>query len=904
MASSTILNKAITLTAAGILLATGVAVDAGTVAYWRFEEGPEGDVQAPGYGNPADANILDSSGNNFRLQTFHNGFYGGGPGDFTTAPAYRTDVPVSTVPGTGAANNLYMNFNPRSPGERYDIYTSPGTGSGLDGYVFNQITIEATVRFLDTGGYQTFIGKDGSNFPNSDPPLAGLYFQLVGGEGQDRKIKFATHQGDGAFRQVFSKNEVTPGVWYNFAGVTDGSTMKLYTKRVDQANWTLDAEVPFTGGLFTQNRTWTLGRGMYNESLVDFFRGSLDEVRISDSALDPSQFLFPGVVARPAPATPVSLPAARLSYGFEGSGANSGTLGNAFDGSLGGTASYQSGTGNAAVGQSSVAIGTGPNDDARFTTPQVNVGGPDSDGDFTYSAWVKAGDSPTLQMIAANAETFPFSGFKFYISGSRQLVVETGNGAGVTGSSSNAGVVPNDGQYHHVSFIFDRVGDGFGNSYTRVFVDGVDVTANVVPIGGVNTDAPVDFGQQFPNPLDPPERFTLNGSIDQAEFYGGQLSPAQLKILGAARWANDVDGEWTDASFNGGATDGSDVAVRFGDRNTDARTVTLNTARTAGYVIFDSASSYDIAGPSTLTIDGPNGAVIQATAGSHTISAPVNLETGTTIDVASGASITTSGAITAGDPTVAVAKTGEGTWNANSAASFAGGLTVAGGTVVVGHASGLGTGPVAVEAGAGIELASGLTDAVSVTSLDLDPAASLNVADGIVAVGYTGTSVLSDLASLIGSGAIAAGSGLVVGIAEATDPVLGLDFTGGTALYNGATIDDTTVILRGTLAGDSDLDADVDFDDLGILLGNYDSVAGYTGGDTANDGDVDFDDLGQLLGNYDSVVGTLSLAPGLLDAAAVSLLEAHGFTVAVPEPTALALVAPAAMLLARRRRVA
>ncbi len=94
--------------------------------------------------------------------------------------------------------------------------------------------------------------------------------------------------------------------------------------------------------------------------------------------------------------------------------------------------------------------------------------------------------------------------------------------------------------------------------------------------------------------------------------------------------------------------------------------------------------------------------------------------------------------------------------------------------------------------------------------------------------------------------------------------------------------------------GDADRDGDVDFDDLGILLGNYDlPVAALTGGDSDGDGDVDFDDLGLLLGNYG-----FGLSPAALDEA-TALLESAGI---VPEPGAMALVATPAALLGRRRR--
>lgn len=121
-----------------------------------------------------------------------------------------------------------------------------------------------------------------------------------------------------------------------------------------------------------------------------------------------------------------------------------------------------------------------------------------------------------------------------------------------------------------------------------------------------------------------------------------------------------------------------------------------------------------------------------------------------------------------------------------------------------------------------------------------------------------------------------------------------------------------TVTLTDTLMGDANADGTVNFTDLGAVLQNY-SLSGknWSQGEFSGGGTVNFSDLGSILQNYTLSVGAApSVIAGsaalLADPAAVSLLEAHGFTVtpaAVPEPASLGILGMiGAGMLARRRR--
>jgi hypothetical protein len=303
-----LLSAAAPLTALFALAAVGAA-RAETVAYWRFEDG------APGTSVFAQPGFLtaDTSGNGNFMRTFNA----------TTTPLFSNVVPAGTVAQTNAANTGALRFFDRVGGGTTDLYTAAGgeTPNGLpepaiNNLTFGQFTIEASVRFDDLNGFQTFLGKDGSGYPNSDAPLASLYFQLVQDAGNERKIAIKTHQSDGAFVSAYSLSAVQTDTWYNLAAVMDGASLSLYLATPGNP-YVLQQSVAFTGPMALQNRVWTMGRGLFNEQIGDQFRGYLDEVRISNAALAPSQFVFsaPAVTTVPEADTPslLALPAAALA---------------------------------------------------------------------------------------------------------------------------------------------------------------------------------------------------------------------------------------------------------------------------------------------------------------------------------------------------------------------------------------------------------------------------------------------------------------------------------------------------------------------------------------------------------------------------------------------------------------
>jgi len=249
-----------------LLLATAVDASAGTIAYWRFEEGPV-DTQTAVYQGDW---FLDSSGNENHMWTWA----------FDTVPTYRADVPFGTVPQTGAANGLSLEFNPNQ-----DNYTN---GKMINTYSFNELTVEASVKLDCLDAYQVFVGKDGMPVPPDAVPPLFLKFL-------DHNDRFEAMMVDGSGVPRFLASDFSPvvGQWYDLAMTSDGSTMSFFIKSPGDTEYVLQGSpMAVSGGaLIDSDGTWTVGRGMWNNGLADWIDGSVDEVRISDVALDPSEFL-------------------------------------------------------------------------------------------------------------------------------------------------------------------------------------------------------------------------------------------------------------------------------------------------------------------------------------------------------------------------------------------------------------------------------------------------------------------------------------------------------------------------------------------------------------------------------------------------------------------------------------
>ncbi len=226
------------------------------------------------------------------------------------------------------------------------------------------------------------------------------------------------------------------------------------------------------------------------------------------------------------------------------------------------------------------------------------------------------------------------------------------------------------------------------------------------------------------------------------------------------------------------------------------------------------------------------------------------------------------------------------------------------------------TGPVSVVGGTLAPGNSAGTLSVDGT-LGFDAAAAYDVELGGLSAGtFDTTSVTGEatldgtlVVSLLGSFVSLPGDTFeIMTHAGSTGAFAGIDNqTGYAGLTFDVTYDATAVILSvdAALAGDADLDGDVDFADFNTLLGNFGAMSGvnWLDGDFDGNGFVDFNDFNTLLGNFGSAISpaVIELAYSLSGDGDLSPGDIAILQSAIPEPASLGILSLGGIVLRRRR---
>jgi hypothetical protein len=265
-----------------------------TLGYWRFETGPAGaNVAHTGAAGVFHGTTEDVSGNTNHLSVWSQGGASG--------YAYRSDVPFKSMPQNGETNK----FSVKNTGGFPALFTSP-TGQ-LKTITPSQFTIEASYKPENSGGYRTVVGRDAQNVATGNGSISALYLQVRPDDSvrvQFVDVSGYTHEAYSYPGLVYGFNfasnpEGTNTQWYHLAAVSDGTTLKLYVNNILVASTNIAASgspdrslaIGTTSGGDWVAGAWSVGRGLYNGGHTDRAFGFIDEVRISDTALTPNEFL-------------------------------------------------------------------------------------------------------------------------------------------------------------------------------------------------------------------------------------------------------------------------------------------------------------------------------------------------------------------------------------------------------------------------------------------------------------------------------------------------------------------------------------------------------------------------------------------------------------------------------------
>jgi hypothetical protein len=469
-------------------------------------------------------------------------------------------------------------------------------------------------------------------------------------------------------------------------------------------------------------------------------------------------------------------------------------------------------------------------------------------GSGTINGPVHLSGGATLSPGSANASVGAFSVASLTLDGGANILVElNSSGADRINVTATDGLISGG----TTTFALANLGGMIPGTYTLIDYSG---TALANPIQfGLGTTSLSGMGLSLNNN-------TAGTSIDL--------------IVTGPTWNVDAAGNWTVAgnwtSNPNPAPNGIDASASFGPIITAPRTVTVDTARTVGNLNFNSPIAYTLGGTSTLTLDvSGSQATVNVTAGSHVISAAVVLNDNTTITSATGTGVAFTGPLTATGRTIT--KAGLGTAQFENVRATA--LNVSAGSAKI---STKGT----PNSAAGTSV---------VNSLSISTGANLDLANNSMIIDYTtlGTQ-LSDVRNHLSSGRLSSSS------ATATTRLgYGDNTVLGKTTFAGQTPDATSILIKYTYAGDSDLDGDADGVDIGTWAVNFTGELGgagssvWTQGDWDYDGDVDGVDAGLWATAFTGELGGGGLGTLVIDEpiapGAAAILQGMGITV-VPEP--------------------
>ena len=178
-----------------------------------------------------------------------------------------------TLYGPTWSSGLQCKFNSCLTFDGTNDYVEAPNSDSLD-ISGNKLTVSAWINYDYNGNHQIILAKPASSSAHSNP-----YFSYSIHLYNGNIPRFYISQGTSQYYAV-SNSVLSPGVWHHVAGVYDGSVMKIYIDGVEKGSNAVSVN------LNSFNTPLRLGT---NGGFSEFFKGSIDDVKIYDRALSASE---------------------------------------------------------------------------------------------------------------------------------------------------------------------------------------------------------------------------------------------------------------------------------------------------------------------------------------------------------------------------------------------------------------------------------------------------------------------------------------------------------------------------------------------------------------------------------------------------------------------------------------
>ncbi len=398
--------------------------------------------------------------------------------------------------------------------------------------------------------------------------------------------------------------------------------------------------------------------------------------------------------------------------------------------------------------------------------------------------------------------------------------------------------------------------------------------SNAVFWGGAGTVA-LSSAQNVNSMAFKTDGYTVTGSI---VTLGG---PTITVDAGATATISSVVAGASGLTKNGPGT------LKLAKGNTYSGGTTIN-AGTLGII---SNALGAIPGSNSINVTINNGSALRFDVNNLSLAATrqIQLGSGAGIIDTNGNNDTIAGLITGSG---SLTKTGAGSLTVSSANNYTGATNVQAGKLLIG-ATLTTSSALDVSDGAIAELAAGGSTLLRTGSLNTHTSGKIDLNDNKAIVDYSGPSPIDNIRTMIKTGynggnwngngitsataALDAASGTHTSIAEieATDL-----FSSFPATFDGQSIDNTTVLLLDTIAGDADMNGTVNLLDFNRLAANFGHSGHWSQADFNYDGTIDILDFNILAADFgQSRIVTFAMPAELRSAASAAAV--------VPLPSAL-----------------